>query len=110
MRGFLAQAPVVLRANNVRPYGIIMCKMCIRDSALRDYFNIGAARRTFILHSPFSILPVSYTHLLVAAHGDLDRIAQRRYLADIDLRTAGDTHIHDAAAGCTLAPVSYTHL
>lgn len=35
---------------------------------------------------------------LVAAHGDLDRIAQRRYLADIDLRTASDAHIHDAAA------------
>ena len=46
---------------------------------------------------------------LISPHCDLHGIPQRRHLADIDLRAAGNPHIHDAALDGTF-PVELYHL
>ena len=40
---------------------------------------------------------------LIAANGQLHRVAQRRHLAHVHLRAAGQSHVHDAALERALA-------
>ena len=52
----------------------------------------------------FDHLGVAFAHgKLVAAHGQLHRVAQRSDLPDVDLGALGQPHVHDAALDRALA-------
>ena len=55
---FLAQAPVVLRANNVRPYG----------DAFADGLHEEGYTIALILHSPFSIFNYQFLQKVKEKH------------------------------------------
>ena len=53
---------------------------------------------------------IRLTHAqLIAAHGQLHRITQRRNLAHMDFRPAGQSHVHDAALDGTFTMQADNH-